>query len=213
MHSTPKLLTLEQARALFSGVEPPSERWLAKEAKRLRCGRRIGKIFYIYADAVDHLIRGIEWPASERPPEPTAKRAQLQCAAGGGEDHQRREAGGGDTFALEIRGQRTAHGGLRTQKCLQSAVGERVPDLEGHRPRCYERWRTVGFPAAGVRGREPPVRINSARPGGRPAWSCPARPRPRPRPPARGGPCPRTASGDSRPRWASSPARGSRDRR
>jgi len=67
-----KLLTLKQAQQLFPGNSKPSLRLLAAEARRLKCGRRFGRNFYIFAIALDCLIRGEEWLDFEKSRSKTA---------------------------------------------------------------------------------------------------------------------------------------------
>ena len=79
-----------------------------------------------------------------RGPQAAAQRAQLELAAGGGEDDEDAEAGRGEALALEVGGQAAAHSGLRAQQPVQRAVRQRVVDDQPHVGRgSYGRGRTA----------------------------------------------------------------------
>lgn len=57
--SCARLLTLEEAQSRLPGQ--PSLRWIAREAKKLGCYRRIGTACFIPVAAWDHFVSGRPW--------------------------------------------------------------------------------------------------------------------------------------------------------
>ena len=61
-----------------------------------------------------------------------AQRAQLQLAAGGGEQDEDEEAARLHAGALQVAGEATPHGRLGVEQRLERAVGQRVAGNELH---------------------------------------------------------------------------------
>lgn len=75
--ASPMLLSLQDAQRMLPGR--PTTRWIAAEAKRLGCARRIGRILYIPSQCWARFIQGqtlqSEGKANGREPKSKAKTA------------------------------------------------------------------------------------------------------------------------------------------